>query len=879
VPQKVLDNPLHHHKGLLAAEDRVCEALSGRYRTNRDTGKAHDMKGSGVMHQLSSEVVATCLPSGQVKAFPHNCLSLMTVTGAKGSMVNFSQISALLGQQELEGRRPPRMASGKTLPSFRPFDAGARSNGFVGDRFLSGLRPQEYYFHCMAGREGLVDTAVKTSRSGYLQRCLIKNLETLRIHYDNTVRDNADGSVVQFFYGEDGIDVMGVSYMKQFGFLAKNAARFAQQLDLAHALQVTKVACLSGSEKTVRQLNGERRSLLEAAAGLGGASSTEQAKAQRQLKQQLPVMAVHPPAVLGSVSEAFGDALLKYVQTNPDRVLAPEEEVKHGKQAPKGVVREVEAKTFTRLMHLKFMRSLAAPGEAVGVLAGQSVGEPSTQMTLNTFHMAGRGEANVTLGIPRLREILMTAAAKIKTPVMTLPLKKGLNLSHAQVLANRMRKLRLAECLSGISVQERPVAPSPGGGYGRTYTIVLQFFSPSQYPPEAKLSFDELSTCFKSQFCSRLRSEVEKETKRKVGLGIGKLDISLVGKEGEEGGAGGSGAPEGAEDDNVGGSNRSRAKKSAKADDFEDEEEDETLREAKLGWRGGRGEAATYEGMDEEDAEVAAKAAALAARKALQADDDDDDDLLEQPAEGSKTPVAGGKEDKQAAKAAKGAKSSKAAAAVAAATPPAPGVRLDDGIDAVNHRCEVSLTLPLHAPKLLMLEIVEKVAATTMVRSTPGIDKVYVVEGKGGEGPRVQTDGINFVGAWEHSDLIDVNAITTNDVAAMLTTYGVEAARATIMREVQAVFSAYGIGVDPRHLYLIADFMTHQGGYRAMNRMGIESAVSPFLKMSFETAAHFLTDATLKGSKDDLKSPSARLCVGRVVELGTGVVELVHNMR
>ena len=79
--------------------------------------------------------------------------------------------------------------------------------------------------------------------------------------------------------------------------------------------------------------------------------------------------------------------------------------------------------------------------------------------------------------------------------------------------------------------------------------------------------------------------------------------------------------------------------------------------------------------------------------------------------------------------------------------------------------------------------------------------------------------------------------------------YGVEAARATVMREVSAVFNAYGIGVDTRHLCLIADFMTHQGGYRACNRMGIESSVSPFLKMSFETATHFLTDATLKVGK------------------------------
>ncbi len=71
--------------------------------------------------------------------------------------------------------------------------AGARSGGFIGDRFLTGLRPQEYYFHCMAGRDGLVDTTVKTSRSGYLQRCLVKNLESLKVNYDHTVRDDCDG--------------------------------------------------------------------------------------------------------------------------------------------------------------------------------------------------------------------------------------------------------------------------------------------------------------------------------------------------------------------------------------------------------------------------------------------------------------------------------------------------------------------------------------------------------------------------------------------------------------------------------------------------------------------------------------------------------------
>lgn len=112
--------------------------------------------------------------------------------------------------------------SGKTLPCFEPFDTRPRAGGFISQRFLTGLKPQEYFFHCMAGREGLIDTAVKTSRSGYLQRCLIKHLEGLRVHYDNTVRDSSDGSIIQFHYGEDSLSTEKIKFMDNFSFMALN---------------------------------------------------------------------------------------------------------------------------------------------------------------------------------------------------------------------------------------------------------------------------------------------------------------------------------------------------------------------------------------------------------------------------------------------------------------------------------------------------------------------------------------------------------------------------------------------------------------------------------------------------------------------------------
>merc|ERR1719334_3068271 len=111
--------------------------------------------------------------------------------------------------------------SGRSLPSFLPYDTQPSAGGFIAGRFLTGIRPQEYFFHCMAGREGLVDTAVKTSRSGYLQRCLIKHLEGLVIHYDYTVRDH-DGNLFQLLYGEDALDTSKASYLDNLEFHAEN---------------------------------------------------------------------------------------------------------------------------------------------------------------------------------------------------------------------------------------------------------------------------------------------------------------------------------------------------------------------------------------------------------------------------------------------------------------------------------------------------------------------------------------------------------------------------------------------------------------------------------------------------------------------------------
>jgi DNA-directed RNA polymerase I subunit RPA1 len=296
----------------------------------------------GETNQVTTKLIKTCLPSGLVKPFPHNNMQTMTVSGAKGSNVNASQISCLLGQQSLEGRRVPTMVSGKTLPSFKAFETAPRAGGFVAGRFLTGIRPQEYYFHCMAGREGLIDTAVKTSRSGYLQRCLIKHLEGLRVHYDNTVR-NSDSSVLQFNYGEDSLDVTKQKHLMQFEFAVRNTGSLVQRL--------------------------RPKEILGRVEDVGHEYSKQ---ALKYPESNPPALSLRSPSThAGVISETYAAAIEKYIKENPHRLLRTKKKTRADWPAFIRLDDLMSVEHFRSLMNLRYMRSLVEPGEAVGLLASQ----------------------------------------------------------------------------------------------------------------------------------------------------------------------------------------------------------------------------------------------------------------------------------------------------------------------------------------------------------------------------------------------------------------------------------------------------------------------------------------------------------------------------
>ena len=132
---------------------------------------------------------------------------IMTKSGARGNILNLGQMSAVVGQQAIRGERINRGYSMRTLPHFKVNDLSPKSRGFVSSSYRNGLKPVEFFFHAMGGREGLVDTAVRTSTSGYMQRRLVNAFQDMVVENDGTVR-NSDKNVIQFRFGDDGIDAM-----------------------------------------------------------------------------------------------------------------------------------------------------------------------------------------------------------------------------------------------------------------------------------------------------------------------------------------------------------------------------------------------------------------------------------------------------------------------------------------------------------------------------------------------------------------------------------------------------------------------------------------------------------------------------------------------
>jgi len=367
---------------------------------------------------------ATSIASSAVKKSlsPENRLVAMINSGSKGDWVNIAQMIACLGQQAIENKRIAYGFTDRTLPHYKKYDDGAEARGFIASSFIKGLTPQEFYMHAMSGREGLIDTAVKTAETGYIQRQLIKAMEDIVVQHDGTVRD-ANMNVVQFYYGEDGI--MATKLESQSLPLDTKLSRDdiraqfgLKDVDWSTVLKGTIVREAEEEgvlvEAFVEQVLEDQRILIEEMyqGSMYSGSVNAPVNLSRLILNVKTRFNLDPKAETDlTPTEVLQriPVLIERTESSHVRIwcallrcyLAPH----------KLIVKERFTKdafdALCELIVVGHMKSWVQPGEQVGIIAAQSIGEPSTQLTLNTFHLAGvASKSNVNQGIPRLREIL-----------------------------------------------------------------------------------------------------------------------------------------------------------------------------------------------------------------------------------------------------------------------------------------------------------------------------------------------------------------------------------------------------------------------------------------------------------------------------------------
>lgn len=541
---------------------------------------------------------------------------------------------------------------------------------------------------------------------------------------------------------------------------------------------------------------------------------------------------------------------MQYQKENPDKVL--KEKHKDDAGIPDGRY-SVSKNDFGHVMNMKYMRSVVDPGEAVGIVAGQSIGEPSTQMTLNTFHLAGHSTKNVTLGIPRLREIVMMASNHILTPTMTAQLNKNVTDKEGELFAKGVTKLTLAEVVDKLSVSES-ISSGQSQGKAKVYDINIQFFPAEEYMEEYAIKIKDILETLQDRFVYRLvrltRAELRRRKAEKslsnsaaqpdVGESVGVVEEAASRPGGREEGEAG--------DDN---------------DDDEDQDDAKRAQGAQ-----NRSNQASYEAPDEGEEDII--------RQQDSDDSDAEDEGNERPA---RQPLSGDgdvsmedasndddtEDEKNDVKHREDLLRNKYPELTRFKFNPKKG-----------NSCVVQLQYDIETPKLLLLPLVENAARSAVIQFIPGLGSCSYVKEERREPAHVVTDGVNLLAMRDYQHVIDAKSLYTNSIAHMLALYGVEAARGSIVREIEAVFKGHHIAVDNRHLNLIGDIMTHAGGFKPFNRMGIvKDSSSPFTKMSFETTVRFLKDAVLEKDWDNLAGPSSRIAMGQTGTIGTGAFDVL----
>jgi DNA-directed RNA polymerase II subunit RPB1 len=677
-----------------------------------------------------------------------NRMTNMVKAGSKGSDVNVSQMVAVVGQQAIEGKRVPNGFQHRTLPHFKRFDDSARARGFITSSYIKGLQPDEFFFHAMSGREGLIDTAVKTADTGYMQRQIRVALEDLITHHDGSVRD-ATGNLLEIAYGEDGINATKLE---------------GQPLPIAEftderILQEYAAEGAPGAAAYIEAAKQDRRILVENVYG---------SKLQGN-QIQAPV---HMDRLIHSIRNSFNLSSDTPGAVTATEVLEAQEMVLNRTHAynriwgalvryymrptylkSRGYTKPALDALVTQII-VKHMKSWVEPGQPVGVIAAQSIGEPATQMTLNTFHLAGvAAKSNMTRGVPRLKE-LMKVTKNPKAIELTIPLRRDIRDKKEE--ARRVSHELEFTLLQDIVTIARVYYDPPGGTEptaipeDKEWLAYLTEFERLKHPENRS----NLSPWV-------LRFELDRE--RMFAKNITIDDVVYVITES----VAGSGSKE-------------RPDVHTQYADY--------------------------------------NSSRLVLRVRIATND---------PA---------------------------------------------DKLDGLND----------------LKSLQHKILSQSAVRGIPGLRVVNyqkvedLAEYENGGYKRVSqyvlmSDGSNFADVLTHPD-VDPTRIVSSNVHDMFENLGIEAARATLFKEITTLFAESGSSVNYRHVRILVDKMCSKGRLMSIDRYGInKNDIGPLAKMSFEQTEDIALRAATFGERDPVLGVSSRVMLGAPIRAGTAFSELLYD--
>lgn len=719
-------------------------------------------------------------------------VAVTILSGASGTAANLGQNIGCLGQLAVERRRIIKKYNNRALPMFHQYDNSAFARGFCPNSYLKGLFSWEYFFSVMAGREGVISTAIKTAETGYIQRRLVKMLEDIKCEYDGTVR-NANDKIIQYVCGDSGFSTEKQIEVKLHLLNASNTdlkSTHIYSTDEMNQLKnkIDKRYTADTNTKLYKKLVSLRSKLryIEKKTSLAIMNRTDDYPVPVDLEQYITnVMqdparekgdTVDPYFVLESIKDMYSGPDSRILKFNPKTSTIKKKDDLTIKLVLKAYLYDVlspkkcthkyklttdEFKDLVAHYKKKFQLAKIEGGVMIGCIAAHGIGEPVTQSNLKAFHKAGSSAAAaLSGGLPRVKEI-MGVSKNIKVPITTIILDDEFktNKSVADRIASYIKHTTVGDVIDKVEIIYDP----------------KPFDKNSLMNKDGATNILEIKTQGKGGCTSDIKNlpwvikfTMSKENMLKGNINLTEFKISFC-------------------------------------DNWNSRVEDS-------------------KGNNKEYKKIIEKITACGITSNF---------------DNSPTPIV--------------------------------HIRFN----ANNYNINTLIQFQDMIVKKYRIKGIQNINGISEV-----VEKNYFTyddDGKLIEKKQwiILAEGINM------KELGQINGINLeetycNDFVTIHDTYGVEAARSSLIREITLSIQSSGGRCNYQHIELLADTMTHLGGLIAVNRHGTNRLdTDPLSKASFEEQVEQLMTAAVFGESDHIRSLSSRIMVGNLINGGTGAFELL----